>query len=130
MPAFDTSFIVDLLRGNEEALKKLAETEAGDITLSTTEINVLELYKGAYLSMKTPQNLEEIKEILKSFQVLEIEESVYEVFASLSANLLSRGRPIGVFDELIAAIILCHDGKIITRDNHFKEVPGLEVIIY
>jgi tRNA(fMet)-specific endonuclease VapC len=82
MPAFDTSFIVDLLRGNEEALKKLAETEAGDITLSTTEINVLELYKGAYLSMKTHQNLEEIKEILESFQVLELEESVYEVFAS------------------------------------------------
>ncbi|HOW15959.1 type II toxin-antitoxin system VapC family toxin [Methanosarcina sp.] len=130
MPVLDTSFIVDLLRGREEALQKLAEMEAQEIPLRTTEINVLELYRGAYLSRKTHQNLEEIKKLLECFQVLELEESVYEVFASLSARLLSEGKTIGVSDELIAAIILCHDGKIVTRDNHFKEVPGLEVVGY
>jgi predicted nucleic acid-binding protein len=104
--------------------------EAQEIPLSTTEVNVLELYRGAYLSRKTHQNLEEIKKLLECFQVLELEESVYEVFALLSANLLSKGKAIGAFDELIAAIILCHDEKIVTRDNHFKEVPGLEVIVY
>lgn len=130
MPVLDTSFIVDLLRGKEEALQKLAEMEAQEIPLSMTEVNVLELYRGAYLSRKTHQNLEEIKKLLECFQVLELEEPVYEVFASLSANLLSKGRTIGAFDELIAAIILCHDGKIVTRDNHFTEVTGLEVIVY
>lgn len=130
MPVLDTSFIVDLLRGKKEAFEKLAEMEAEEIILNTTEINVIELYRGAYFSMKTNQNLEKIKEILESFQVLELEEPVYEVFASLSASLLSRGKAIGAFDELIAAIILCHDGKIVTRDNHFKEVPGIEVITY
>jgi tRNA(fMet)-specific endonuclease VapC len=130
MPVLDTSFIVDLLRGKKEALQKLAEMEVQEIPLSTTEINVLELYRGAYLSRKTYQNLEEVKKLLECFQVLELEESVYEVFASLSANLLSKGRAIGAFDELIAAIILCHDGKIVTRDNHFTEVTGLEVIVY
>ncbi|MDI9395486.1 MAG: type II toxin-antitoxin system VapC family toxin [Euryarchaeota archaeon] len=130
MPVLDTSFIVDLLRGKEDALQKLAEMEAQEIPLSTTEINVLELYRGAYLSRKTHQNLEEIKKILECFQVLELEEPVYEVFAFLSANLISKGRIIGAFDELIAAIILCHDGKIVTRDKHFTEVTGLEVIVY
>ncbi|HII79557.1 MAG TPA: type II toxin-antitoxin system VapC family toxin [Methanosarcina sp.] len=130
MPVLDTSFIVDLLRGKEEALQKLAEMEAQEIPLSMTEVNVLELYRGAYLSRKTHQNLEEIKKLLECFQVLELEEPVYEVFASLSANLLSKGRTIGAFDELIVAIILCHDGKIVTRDNHFTEVTGLEVIVY
>lgn len=130
MPTLDTSFIVDLLRGKEEALQKLAEMEAEEVPLSTTEINVLELYRGAYLSRKTHQNLEEVKKLLECFQVLELEESVYEVFASLSADLLSKGRSIGAFDELIAAIVLCYDEKIVTRDNHFKEVPELEVITY
>lgn len=130
MPVLDTSFIVDLLRGRKEALQKLAEMEAQEISLSTTEINVLELYRGAYLSRKTHQNLEEIKKLLKSFQALELEDSIYEVFASLSASLLSRGKSIGAFDELIASIVLCYDEKIITRDNHFKEVPELEVIMY
>ena len=130
MPVLDTSFIVDLLRGKQEAHQKLAEMEAEGVSFSTTEINVLELYRGAYLSRKTHQNLEEIKKLLECFQVLELEESVYEVFASLSANLLSKGRAIGAFDELIAAIILCYDEKIVTRDNHFTEVTGLEVIVY
>ena len=129
MPVLDTSFIVDLLRGKKEALQKLAEMEA-EISLSTTEINVLELYRGAYISRKTNQNLEEIKKLLECFQVLKLEESVYEVFASLSASLLSRGKAVGAFDELIASIVLCYDEKIVTRDNHFKEVPGIEVIMY
>lgn len=130
MPVLDTSFIVDLLRGKEEALQKLAEMEAQEIPLSMTEVNVLELYRGAYLSRKTHQNLEEIKKLLECFQVLELEESVYEVFASLSARLLSEGKPIGAFDELIAAITLLQEEQIVTRDNHFKEVPGLEVVGY
>lgn len=130
MPVFDSSFIVDLLRGNKEALKKLAEMEAEGVLLSTTEINVLELYKGAYRSMNIHQNLEKIKEILECFHVLELEESVYEVFASLSASLLLRGKAIGAFDELIAAITLCHNEKIVTRDTHFKEIPELDIIVY
>jgi predicted nucleic acid-binding protein len=130
MPVLDTSFIVDLLRGREEAHQKLAEMEAQEILLSTTEINVLELYRGAYLSRKTHQNLEEIKKLLECFQVLELEESVYEVFASLSARLLSEGKPIGAFDELIAAITLLQEEQIVTRDEHFKKVPGLELISY
>jgi tRNA(fMet)-specific endonuclease VapC len=130
MPVLDTSFIVDLLRGKKEALQKLAEMEAQEIPLSTTEINVLELYRGAYLSRKTNENLEEIKRLLECFQVLKLEESVYEVFASLSASLLSRGKAIGAFEELIASIVLCYDEKIITRDRSFKEVSELEVIMY
>jgi tRNA(fMet)-specific endonuclease VapC len=130
MPVLDSSFIVDLLRGNEEALKKLAEMEDEYTYFSTTEINVLELYRGAYRSIKIHQNLEKIKEILECFHILELEEPVYEVFASLSASLLSGGKAIGAFDELIAAITLCHNEKIVTRDNHFKKIPELDLIIY
>lgn len=130
MPVLDSSFIVDLLRGNEKAFAKLVEMEAEYDSLSTTEINVLELYRGAYLSIKVNQNLEKIKKILECFQVLELEASSYEVFASLSASLLSKGRSIGAFDEIIAAITLCYNEKIITRDSHFKEVSELEVIDY
>jgi tRNA(fMet)-specific endonuclease VapC len=82
MPVLDTSFIVDLLRGKKESLQKLAEMEADEVPLSTTEINVLELYRGAYLSRKTHQNLEEIKKLLECFQVLELEETIYEVLLS------------------------------------------------
>jgi predicted nucleic acid-binding protein len=68
--------------------------------------------------------------LLECFQVLELEESVYEVFASLSARLLSEGKPIGAFDELIASITLLQEEQIVTRNECFKKVQGLEVISY
>jgi len=35
-----------------------------------------------------------------------------------------------IFNEVIAAITLCNDGKIITRDRHFEKIPGLMVTGY
>lgn len=130
MPALDTSFIVDLLRGKRGASEKMAEMEAEGLPFYTTEINVLELYRGAYLSRRTHQNLEDINKVLACMDIWGIDESIYEIFASLSARLLSDGNPIGAFDELIAAITLCQDGQIVTKDQHFRRVPGLEVIEY
>jgi len=130
MPVLDSSFIIDLIRKKEEALQKLSELEDEYSSISTTEINILELYRGAYLSTKIHQNLEQVKDILKGFHIIELDESIYEVYASLSANLISKGNPIGSFDGLIAAIALCHNEKIVTRDKHFKEISQLDVIVY
>ncbi len=130
MPVLDSSFIIDLIRKKEEALQKLSELEDEYSSISTTEINILELYRGAYLSTKINNNLEQVKDILKGFHIIEMDESAYEVYASLSASLISKGNSIGSFDELIAAIALCHNEKIVTRDKHFKEITQLDVITY
>lgn len=68
MPVLDSSFIMDLIRKKEEALQKLSELEDEYSSMSTTEINILELYRGAYLSTKINNNLEQVKDILKGFQ--------------------------------------------------------------
>ena len=65
MPVLDTSFLIDIIRGKTEALRKLYEIEADGLSLNTTQINVLELYKGAYFSEKTTQNIQEIRKILE-----------------------------------------------------------------
>ena len=130
MPVLDTSFLIDIIRGKTEALRKLYEIEADGLSLNTTQINVLELYKGAYLSEKTTQNIQDIRNILEYLFILNIDENVYEVFGSISARLSTEGRTIGAFDELIASIALCNDGKIVTKDKHFQQVPTLEVIEY
>ena len=58
MPVLDSSFIIDLIRKKEEALQKLSELENEYSSISTTEINILELYREAYLSTKIYHNLE------------------------------------------------------------------------
>jgi predicted nucleic acid-binding protein len=55
---------------------------------------------------------------------------VYEVFGRVAAGLSLAGTPVGDFDEVIAAIALCYDGEIITRDRHFEKIRGLTLIDY
>jgi tRNA(fMet)-specific endonuclease VapC len=129
MPVADTSFIIDLMRRDREAIAFYELCEQREQAVSTTVVSALELNKGAYLSAGK-ENLLKVKAVLGLFTILPIDERIYEIFGKSAAELQSRGIPMGDFDELIAAITLGHDSIIITRDRHFEQVPGLTVISY
>jgi tRNA(fMet)-specific endonuclease VapC len=130
MLVLDTTILVDALRGRMMALRMIEEIEDTDEIICTTQINVLELFKGAYLSNKPDENIKKVKKLLEAFVVLSIYEDVFEMFGALSADLRSRKQSIGDFDELIACIAMVNGAAIISSDNHFKRVPGLKVISY
>jgi len=129
MTVADTSFIIDLLRKDPGATTIFEQYEQAGRGLDTTGITALELYKGAYQSVNR-DSLEKVKNILSLFSILPIDEQVYELFGKLSTDLRIRGTPLGAFDEVIAAIVLCNDGEIISRDRHFGSIPGITVIPY
>lgn len=130
MPTLDTSFLIDLIRQKPEAMAKINELIEVGIPLVTTTINILELYRGAFLSASIRDNLQEVQAIQNALIDLAIDDDTYEAFGALSADMRREGNPIGEFDELIASITLCNDGIIITRDMHFLQVPGLKVEMY
>ena len=129
MPLADTSFLVDLMRRDRSALNLYLNFEQQGIALSTTAITAMELFKGAYVSGNR-NNLVKVRTILELFTLLPVDETVYEAFGRIAAGLCISGNPIGEFDEVIAAIALCNDGEIITRDRHFEKIPELTVIPY
>ena len=129
MPLADTSFIVDLMRRDRGALQRYAGFEKQKISLSTSAITAMELFKGAYVSGNT-SSLVKVRTILELFTILPVDETIYEAFGRISASLFITGNPIGDFDEVIAAIALCNDGEIITRDRHFEKISHLRVIGY
>jgi tRNA(fMet)-specific endonuclease VapC len=122
------SFIIDTMRREPAAIRKYEEFEGQDIPLSTIAITAMELYKGAY-SSKDRMNVERVG-IPGLFTPMPLDETVYEVFGRIAAGLSLTGNPIGDFDEAIAAMVLCSDGEIITRDRHFEKIPGLKVTGY
>jgi tRNA(fMet)-specific endonuclease VapC len=130
MPTLDTSFLVDLIRHKSEALEKITLLIEAGVPLATTCINILELYRGAFLSASSHDNIKEIEAIQNALTDLTIDDDTYEVFGALSAEQRRNGSRIGDFDELIASISLCNDGIIITRDQHFLNIPGLKVETY
>jgi len=129
MPLADTSFLVDLMRRDRDALNLYLNFEQQGIALTTTAITAMELFKGAYVSGNR-NNLVKVRTILELFTLLPVDETVYEAFGRIAAGLCISGNPIGDFDEVIAAIAVCNDGEIITRDRHFEKIPELTVIRY
>jgi predicted nucleic acid-binding protein len=129
MPVADTSFLVNLMRRDPGAIRRYAEYEEQGIALTTTAITAMELYKGAYVSGNS-KNLHKVRTIMELFILLPVDETIYEAFGRLAAGLCFDGNPIGDFDEVIAAIALCNDGKIVTRDRHFEKIKELMVIGY
>ena len=130
MLVLDTTILIDALHRKKAALRKIVELEETGETICTTQINVLELYKGAYFPAKSNEGIQKVKKILEAFVVLDINEDTYEWFAALSAELKSGGESISDFDELIAAITMTNGAAIVSKDNHFKRIPGLSVISY
>ena len=129
MILIDTSVLIDALRKNQAALSTIAELEESGEALCTTQINVLELYKGAYSSTRSENGLDKVRKLLEALVILKIDADTYDMFGELSSELKRRGMFVGDFDELIAAIALSYDAAILSTDNHFQRIPGLEVIM-
>jgi tRNA(fMet)-specific endonuclease VapC len=130
MLVLDTAILIDALHGKRDALRKIVELEEAGETICSTQINVLELYRGAYYPAKSNEGIQKVKRILEAFVILNIDDETYEWFAALSASLKSGGESISDFDELIAAITMINGAAIVSRDSHFRRIPGLSVISY
>ena len=130
MLVLDTIILIDALHRKQAALGKIIELEETEMMICTTQINALELYKGAYLPTKSDEYIQKVRKLLDAFVILPINEDAYEWFAALSAKLRSQGESINDFDELIAAITMTNGAAIVSNDSHFKRIPGLEVISY
>lgn len=128
MLVLDTTILIDALHRRKAALKKIIELEETKETICTTQINVLELYKGAFFPTKSDEDILKVKRLLDALVVININDDTYELFAVLSSELKSRGESINDFDELIAAITMTNGAAIVTNDNHFRRIPGLRVI--
>ena len=63
---------------------------------------------------------------LPYFDVLRVTEETAVAYAALRVALKRSGRPIPANDAWIAALALQHRLSVLSRDEHFDVVPGLE----
>lgn len=127
----DTTFLIDLLRGDPSA--KLLAKEIGPNHL-TTQVNLYELLCGFY---STPHQdigpiMERAQNLLNELTLLPLTEQASHEAARITGYLFKKGQPIEDTDCLSAAIFLNNDcTTIVTRNTqHFKRIPGLKVKTY
>jgi len=122
----DTSFLVDIERQNDEALKKLRELADRGEVIFITSVSVAECYRGAYGSRDGAKALKDTKELLELFAVLSLDYESAKTWGELSESMKSGS--IGDRDLFIASIALVNEQSLLTRNKkHFERVPGLVV---
>ena len=136
MACLDTSFLLDAAgRGGHQlrarAREKLAALlEAGEV-LTTTRLNVAELWVGVERTRDQPGELFRVETMLEPLTVLDFDDSSARVFGRIMAFLYDHGSPRGDMDVLIASVALVHGEQLVTRNvRHFAGIPDLVVETY
>ena len=127
----DTSFIIDLLRGDENAERLLDIIEKEARPQKVSSVTVLELYEGVTRSQMPESKQQRILDILDTKHIVSADRSVMRRAGKLSGELINGGRRIEREDCIIAATGLLNDEPVVTRNTkHFERVDGLEIRTY
>jgi tRNA(fMet)-specific endonuclease VapC len=124
----DSDIIIDYLRGKDKA-SKLIKKHQEKHSVETTDINVFELYHGAYKSEKTNRNLSNLKGFLNRIRVHSTSEDSMELAGKIAAELEDSGEKIGAKDILISGVAMLENQPVLTYNKkHFKKVDDIELI--
>lgn len=122
--ALDTNAVIAYREGISEVCTLIDDADV--IILPVTVIG--ELLYGAFNSTKSKNNEKFVHQFVGYSLVMQIDESVAARYARVRFDLKRRGNPIPENDVWIAAACLVLEVPLISRDDHFKFVPGLHVI--
>ncbi|HZX12743.1 MAG TPA: type II toxin-antitoxin system VapC family toxin [Candidatus Nanoarchaeia archaeon] len=124
----DTDILVDFLRNKKEAVAFI-ESLGPENTLSTTYINLFELYYGAMRSSFRQHNLESLEKLQHRLTLLNLSSSSVKEAGRILAELEKSGNPIDFRDLLIGTIALVHNFSLKTNNTkHFSRIKGLQLI--
>ncbi len=126
MVCLDTSVLVALIRRDQVAIEGLAaEAERGG-KVSTTVLNLCELYSGAFGSRNPPKELARVEDLISDLGILDLDAGAAKRYGELVNDATLKRATIGDFDLLIASIALEQKERLVTRNiKHFSRVPSL-----
>lgn len=125
MYVLDTDIAVDYLRGNSIAIEKLAKLN----NLFITNISLAELFFGAYHSRNIDKHYSKLMDFLAGVRILNLDFNICSSFGRIKSNLTNRGKIIGDFDIMIAAITIANHFTLITRNlKHYGTIEGLKIM--
>ena len=130
MACLDTTFLIDLLRGDNSVSNLMEELQKHEEIMSIAAPSVMELWAGACLSNASKVEKEKINELLSSLEILHFEEKSAKEAGEIEAELMNKGNIIETEDIMIAAIAKMHGEKVVTRDAHYSKIHGLKMLKY
>lgn len=119
----DTSAYSALQRGDTRVLNVLRRAEV----VSVPVIVLGEIHSGFRAGTCCPENEEQLRRFLSrpSVQILNLTAETALHYGEIDVLLRRKGRPIPCNDVWIAAAAMEHGLRLLTLDEHFREIPLL-----
>jgi tRNA(fMet)-specific endonuclease VapC len=122
----DTNIVVAIRNRDRSITKRIAP----EMELYLPSPALGELFSGAHRSDRIEQNLQEIKSLTRLYPVLPCNAATAEAYGMLHAYLKAKGRPIPTNDIWIAAVAHQRGLTLITRDEHFRYIDYLSILVW
>jgi tRNA(fMet)-specific endonuclease VapC len=120
---FDTNVLISFLEGITTAVDAVGEAHNPCISV----ITVGELAYGAQKSAQTVANEKRFAELIKQFDIALIDEQTAKEYGMTKAALAAANYKLPENDIWIAATAKANNSMLVTYDNHFKRVIGINL---
>lgn len=127
----DTTFIVDILRGNKEVLEIASKLDKSKITKALPAPVVSEILQGIHLSPNPEHEKNFALSLINSLNIIPLNKESFILAGNISSDLMKDGQDIGLIDCMIAAITITNKETLITRNKkHFEKIKDLKIESY
>ncbi|PSP77098.1 VapC toxin family PIN domain ribonuclease [Halobacteriales archaeon QS_1_68_20] len=127
----DTSFLIDLMNGDEDAVRKARELEANLVQQRIAAMTLFELYYGVARAEQSSTERQEVENVLETKPVHPADTAVMRKAGRLSGELVNEGTPVDDGDVIIGATAAVLDEPVLTRNvEDFRRLDGVEVETY
>ena len=123
----ETTFIIDFLRGKEAAIGKYEAIKG--LQLETTAVVAWEILRGPKLCGRVKEYDSALR-FLEQLAIVPFTLTASRITAEIEQDLQENGQKVNLIDVLIAATALENDATLVTRDEDYRNIPGLKVEFY
>ena len=127
----DTSFLIDLIKGEKDAVdlkEKLAQRKE---TCRASSITLFELWTGVTSSNRSQEEKARVINASIELPLVNISGQIARKAGEINGMLIKSGEQIDAMDTIIAATALLEDDTLLTRNaKHFSRIKGLRIESY
>lgn len=126
----DTSFLIDLMNGDEDAVEKARELETDLVQQRLSSMTLFELYYGVARATDSEAEREKIEQVLASKPVHPADSAIMRKAGRQSGELMNEGNAIEDGDMIISMTAEVVDEPVLTRNVDDFERLGVDVETY
>lgn len=126
----ETSFVIDFLQGDEDAVSKMQSLVDQNIPYEITSPTVFELWGGLQNLGAPEKEQQKILTLMQGIAVFPLDEESAKIAGTIDGQLAKKGLTINTEDSMIAGIAIKNNKKVLTRDQHFDRIDGLKIEEY